>query len=315
MLKHQIRMNCANRRRFLELAGTVATACLTPSRFAAEAAPRTLAKAPSARPRLFSGCCAYSYKRYFETDRMTMEDFILKAVELGIEGVDITTYWLKSTEPPYLSSLRHLAFKNSVAFSGTAIGGEMCQSDPARRAHEVEEIKKWVDATEFLGASHIRVSGGRIPPGATLEQAIQWTAEAMKAACDYAGRKGITLGIENHNHGRVTERASTIIEILRRVDSPYAGINLDITNFPEDAYAQIEACIPYATHAHIRDVFYYENNRPVDLNRIFRLCARGSYKGYMSAEYTEDENEGDPMTAAPRLIAKIKTLSKEYSST
>ena len=30
---------------------------------------------------------------------MTMEDFILKAVELEVVGVDMTAYWLKSKEP------------------------------------------------------------------------------------------------------------------------------------------------------------------------------------------------------------------------
>ena len=71
--------------------------------------------------RLFPGCCAYSYLKHFNTGAMTMESFIQKAVELGGHSVDITTYWLKSAEPEYLNSLRHLAFKNGVAFSGIAI--------------------------------------------------------------------------------------------------------------------------------------------------------------------------------------------------
>lgn len=56
---------------------------------------------------------------------MTMEDFIQKAVELQSHSVDITTYWLKATEAEYLTSLRHLAFRNGRALSGMAIGTEM----------------------------------------------------------------------------------------------------------------------------------------------------------------------------------------------
>jgi len=51
---------------------------------------------------------------------MTMEGVIRKAVELGIDGVDMTAYWFQSTDPAYLVSLRHLAFKNGVCFSGAA---------------------------------------------------------------------------------------------------------------------------------------------------------------------------------------------------
>ncbi|MGO9516806.1 MAG: hypothetical protein ACLPND_07170 [Candidatus Korobacteraceae bacterium] len=77
---------------------------------------------------------------------MTREDFFLEAVELEIDGVDVTTCWLKPTDPVYLHSLRHLAFKHVLPFSGAAIATEMCQPDPVRRAAEIGNIKKWVAA-------------------------------------------------------------------------------------------------------------------------------------------------------------------------
>jgi sugar phosphate isomerase/epimerase len=262
--------------------------------------------------RLFPGCCAYSYLKHFNTGAMTMESFIQKAVELGGHSVDITTYWLKSAEPEYLNSLRHLAFKNGVAFSGIAIRTEMCQGGGAIRAEEVRRIHQWVDATQALGASHIRVFGGSLPDGVSEKQGIEWVAETMKPACEYAGKFGITLGIENH--GGITARAPAVLEILHRVDSPYAGVNLDIANFEantdEEMYSDIKACVPYATHAHIRDAFG-TSKRPIDLDRAWRLFADGGYKGYMSAEY---ESEEDPNTAVPKLMEKIKTLCRKYSS-
>ena len=72
------------------------------------------------KPRLLSSCCAYSYRELLTTGKMTLEDFILKAVELGLDAVDMTVYYLKSTDPAYLDSLRHLAYQNAVAFSGAA---------------------------------------------------------------------------------------------------------------------------------------------------------------------------------------------------
>jgi sugar phosphate isomerase/epimerase len=240
---------------------------------------------------------------------MTMEDFFLKAVELGIEGVDVTTYWLKSSDPAYLVSLRHLAFKHALPFSGVAIGTEMCQSDPAKRAAQVAKVKEWTDATDLLGASHLRVFGGPLPPGATDEQGVEWTAETMKSACDYAAQKGITLGIESH--GGITSKASNILAILRRVDSPYAGCNLDITHFHEDLYSQVEALVPYATHTHIRDHYDGKPLQPLDLDRIWQMFAKGGYQGFMSVEYEGDE---DPMTGVPKLVEKVKMLCKKYSS-
>ena len=265
----------------------------------------------TAVPRLLTGCCAYSYSKLLRAGKMTMEDVVRRAVDLGIDGVDMTGYWFKSTDRAYLASLRHLAFKQGVCFSGAAIGASTVQAEAGKRAQVLEEIKKWVDVTECLGAPHLRVFAGKLPAGATVQQAIEWTVDTLKSACEYAGKKGITLGMEDHEG--ITQNADACLEIVHRVDLPFFGINLDITNFiptaTADAYAQIEATVPYATHAHIRDRF--ENGQAVDLERVWRIFAQANYKGFMSAEY---EGEEDPSTGVPKLVDKIKALSRKYSS-
>jgi len=302
-----------SRRRFLQSAGTAAAigAGLTLPSQAQAAARAGDASDPKSMARMFPGCCAYSFLRYLKSGRMTMQDFIYEIVKMGSVGADMTVYWFKSTDPAYLLELRHLAFKNGVPFSGVACGSSMVQASADKRREVLADIKKWVDVTDQLGASHLRVFGGKLPKGATVKQGTDWVVEIMKPACDYAGKKGITLGIEDH--GGVTQNADVCLEIMRRVDSPYAGINLDITHFiptgSEDPYAQIKACIPYATHAHIRD--HFDDGTPVDMDRVWQMFRDGGYKGFMSAEY---EGKEDPMTGVPKLVNKIKALCEKYST-
>src|SRR5208337_349660 len=99
--------------------------------------------APASRARLLPGCCAYSYASYLGKSKMTMEEFIVKAVELGVVGADITTYWLKSTEPAYLAGLRNLAYRHGMPLSGLAIGADLCQPPGAKRAEIIETVRKW----------------------------------------------------------------------------------------------------------------------------------------------------------------------------
>lgn len=301
--------NSIDRRKFLQTAGAAA-ASLSARSGGAAAVPQ--GAEGGREPRLFVGCCAISYNKYLRSGQMTLEDFIRKGVELRMDGVDMTVYFLKSTEPAYLASLRHLAFKNGISFSGAGCGSSMVQADKAKREQVLNDIKKWIDVTDQLGASHLRVFAGKLPPGATLDEAVGWSVEVMKAAADYAGKRGITLGLEDHSG--ITQRADTILEIIRRVDSPYAGINLDITHFiptpTQDGYAQIEACIPYATHTHIR--YRFDSGELMDLDRVWQMFAKGAYKGYMSAEY-ENEKE-DAITGVPRLIGDMRKLSRKYSS-
>jgi sugar phosphate isomerase/epimerase len=108
----------------------------------------------------------------------------------------------------------------------------------------------------------------------------------------------------------LTIKASNVTAILRRVDSPYAGCTLDISNWRDNPYEQIEACLPYATNTHIRD-YWGEAKTPLDLDRVWQMFAKQGFKGYMSAEYEADE---DPLTGVPKLVGKIKTLCRKYSS-
>ena len=215
---------------------------------------------------------------------------------------------MKSTDAEYLATLRRFAHRQGMPVSGLSIGAQMCQPDAGKRKEIVTQIEKWVDATEHLGASHLRVFGDTLPAGATDTQGVEWVAETMKAACEYSAKKGITLGIETHMG--LTVKAPNILAILRRVDSPFAGCTLDISNWQDDPYRQIEACLPYATNAHIRN-YWGEAKTPLDMDRVWQMFARQGYKGYMSAEYEADE---DPVTGVPKLVEKIKTLGRKYSS-
>ncbi|HEX4758999.1 MAG TPA: sugar phosphate isomerase/epimerase family protein [Terracidiphilus sp.] len=305
------------RRDFLKAAGAglLAGAALdTSAPLAHAASPDTNADAGKT-PRLMVSCCAYSYREALTHGKMTLEDLILKAVELKIDAVDVTVYYLKSTDPGYLENLRYLAYKNAVAFSGAACGSSMVQADASKREDVLKQIKNWIDVTDRLGASHLRVFAGKLPQGVTMQQATDWVVDGMKAACDYAAPKGIMLGLEDHSG--VSQSAEVCLEIMHRVNSPYAGINLDITHFipfaTQDQYAQIAACIPYATVSHIRD--HFDDKSPIDMDRVWKMYADAGHKGYMALEYEGDVQSGETAEAGvPKLLTRIYELCAKYSS-
>ena len=306
-----------SRREFVKQVGLGALAGSGISAAGAQAAAATPIDdtTKSTTARLIPGCCAYSYNEDLRHGAMTLEDFILKATDLRVWAVDITAYYLKSTERGYLHGLRKLAYKHGIAFSGAACGVSMVQTDAANRAESLKEIKKWVDVTDDLGASHLRIFAGKLPPGSSLKDAIDWVVETMKAACDYSGEKGIMLGLEDHDG--VTQSADPCLEVMQRVNSPFAGINLDITNFiatpTQDAYAQIAACIPYATNTHIRD--HFPDGTPVDMDRVWQMFAHAGHQGYMSAEYEAGLPDRLPAaTGVPKLVHQIRELCRKYST-
>ncbi|MDP2998966.1 MAG: sugar phosphate isomerase/epimerase family protein, partial [Bryobacterales bacterium] len=202
------------------------------------------------KARLRTAICAYSFREELKSGKMTYADLVRLAVELDVDGLDLTVYWFPKELDGFLMPLKKLAFASAVEIPSISIRTNCCQPAGEKQTAEVEGIKKWVDVAEKLGAGHIRVFGGAVPKGSTEDQAAGWVVEVLKRAAEYAGGKGVTLGIENH--GGITERAERIIQIVKAIDSPWVGINVDTGNFRKDAYTQLRMCMPYAVNSQVK---------------------------------------------------------------
>jgi sugar phosphate isomerase/epimerase len=259
----------------------------------------------SGKSRLRSAICAYSFRNELGAKTMTYEDLVRLAVELDTDGLDLTVYWFSDTSDSFLLPLRRLAYKSGVEIYSISIRTDMCQPTAEQREQQLASVKKYVDAAEKLGASHIRVFGGRVPKEATEDQAAEWVVEVLKRASDYSGTKGVVLGLENH--GGITERADRILQIVRKVDSPWVGVNLDTGNFNREVLPQIEKCVPYAVNVQVKAEQRREDGTrgPQDWARIIQLLRAGSYKGYLALEY--EAKEPAP-TAVPKLMHKLQSL-------
>jgi sugar phosphate isomerase/epimerase len=267
---------------------------------AAVAAAATDAKAAS-KGRFRAAICAYSFRNQLKAGTMTYADIVRMASDLGADGIDLTTYWFADTNDDTLYTLKKLAYRSSIDIYTIGVRVRLAQPTAELQAAELETVRKWVDVAEKLGASHIRIFGGSVPKGATDDQAVAWAVETLKRATEISGKKGIILGVEDD--GGITTNADRTIEIVKKAASPWAGINLDIGNFPDDGYTQIEMCAPYATNVHFKTaVKVNKQKQPADWPRVLKILGNAGYKGYLSLEYEEEE---DPGTVVPKLIRKM----------
>src|SRR6266545_4763576 len=164
-----------------------------PALAAAGQPPR--AAAAGAKGRLRSAICAYTFRDALKEKSMTYDDIVRMCVDIDLDGVDLTVYWFPDTSDSFLLPLKRLAFRRAVEIYSISVRTEMTQPTPELQAKELAELKKWVDVAEKLGAGHIRVFGGKVPKGATVEQAAGWVAEVLKRGAEYAGSKGVILGL------------------------------------------------------------------------------------------------------------------------
>jgi L-ribulose-5-phosphate 3-epimerase len=301
-----------NRRLFLATAGAAVAAAAIPMADASVPAGQAPSPAPG-KARFRTGLVAYSYRGPLEAKTMTCEDLIRVAVETGTDGIDMTVYWLKATSDDYLLSLRRLAWRNRVEIYSIGTRVRLAQPAGALQDKELANLRGWVDVAQKLGATHLRVFGGPKPAGASLEQAIAMAAETLKRGAEYAGARGIILGLEDD--GGITDFARETIEIVKRADSPWAGMNLDVGNFrPPDVYGQIEMSIPYAVSTHVKTEMALDDGKtrgPLDWDRLFTMFAAHGFRGYMGLEYEAAE---DPLVAVPKYLRTLKSLAVKYST-
>jgi sugar phosphate isomerase/epimerase len=274
------------------------------------AAAARLRAQPAPQFHLRAGLVAYSYRQALEAKSLNYEDLIRMIADWGLDGLDCTVYWFPDTSSEFLASIRKAAFRNGVQIYNAGVRVQLCQPTPELQLSQYENIKKWVDVSDRLGASHMRVFGGPIPKDATERQAIAWAVEVLKRGAEYAGSRGITLGVEDD--GGLTTAAGPTVEIVRQAASPWAGINADSGNLRVDGYSQFATMLPYATSVHLKGSIAGEDGKreKADWKRLVTMIGKSGYKGYVGLEYEDNAATMD----VPGLAANLRTLIRMVSA-
>src|SRR6516165_599973 len=171
---------------------------------------------------------AYRYRKYLDLKAkpkpaMTFDDFIETAADMGLDAVELTQYYFPNTTPEYLAHLKGHCTRYGLDVSGTAIGNTFCRTDPAKHKDEIAMVKQWVEHSSRLGAKTIRIFAGNVEKGDTEDKARARCVEAIQECCDYAGKYGIYLALENH--GGITANIDLMMTLVKAVRHDWFGVN------------------------------------------------------------------------------------------
>ena len=167
-------------------------------------------------------------------------------------------------------------------------------------------FRTWVDHFSDLGAPVVRVFAARgLPKGASDLQIIQNVTANLNEALAYAEKRGVMLGLENHDF---VKNIDYLLEILSAIESPWLGVTWDSANLDPtpDPYAQLERIAPYAVTAQIKVMTKVNGvDTPADYSRLLQILRDARFRGYVIFEYEEEE---DPYTAIPPHVRKLRDL-------
>ena len=313
-------MNAAISRRGF-LASSMAAAC-TASRLAL--ADDVAAGDAVSQPRAISNPIAvstYSYWRFRDDSKLSIEACIDLAAEAGFDGVEILHIQMQDESNASLQRIKQRAFRLGLDLCGFSTHQTFVSPDPSVRQQNVDHTIKCIELAYALGIPTIRVNTGRwgtsksfddlmankgIEPrleGYTDDDGFGWVQEGFEKCLPAAERCGVVMGLENHwGLGRT---AAGVLRVINEIDSPWLRATLDTGNFLEDQYAQYEQLAPEAVLVQAKT--YYGGGTwytlEIDYDRVAEILRRANYRGYISLEF---EGKEDHQTAVPKSLELLR---------
>jgi sugar phosphate isomerase/epimerase len=238
---------------------------------------------------------------------MDLFDFVNLAADMALDAVELTSYYFPpDVDEEYLHRLKQHAFVLGLDVSGTSVGNDFCVPPGPERDRQMALVRTWVDHAAELDAPVIRIFAGRVAKGDSEAVAVARAIEGIQAVLPYAAQKGVSLALENH--GGITATVPQMLALIKPIDAPNFGVNLDTGNFrTPDPYADLAQLAPYAINVQVKTELSREGKtkEEADLARVVAILREARYAGYVVLEYEAAE---DPMSAVPRHIKTLRGL-------
>jgi sugar phosphate isomerase/epimerase len=228
---------------------------------------------------------------------------------------------------PEFTGTRLADAKKDLAAAGLFVSGlgasaRMHEKDPAVRAQQFDEGRRFIDLAQAMGAKFVRVFGDKIPADEPKEDVMKRVVDGFRMMADYAKPSGVTVLIESH--GDFT-RSADLQDILTRVASPQLALLWDAHHSfvaakekPADTFAAIGT---WTRHTHLKDSvpngaerrYVLLGTGEVPVKEQVRVLAAAGYKGLYCFEW---EKKWQPAIEEPEIAFPhyAKTMAEYLSA-
>ncbi len=220
------------------------------------------------------GCPAWEWKKIL--DFATQHGF--SAIELrGLEGkLDLPA--LPLFAPDRIEQTKKEISASNLRIACVSSSAQMYVEDPAKRATQLSDARRFIDLAAALGAPFVRVFGGKADSDkspAPDEVTKTRVAAGLRELGNYAGPHNVTVIIESHDHFTAS---ATLRDVLHAADSDHVGLLWDahhtFATSNEDPEFTVKQLGPWIRHTHLKDSIGSGQNR--DEDRKYVLTGRGN---------------------------------------
>lgn len=200
---------------------------------------------------------------------------------------------------------------HGLGLVGVGASTRFALSDPAERAANIAELRRYLQLAHDLEAPMVRTFGGVAPAGVSSDQAAAWVATSLAELSEEAATLGVQIGLETHDS---FSRGAAVAEVLDQVPSPSVGVIWDVLHplrYGEPLATTWATLSPRLLHVHIKDgrpnpdaaqpedwALTLLGEGVVPGPEIVALLRDGGYRGSLSVEW---EKKWHPYLAEPEV--------------
>jgi sugar phosphate isomerase/epimerase len=254
----------------------------------------------------------------------TLRQIVENAARMGYDGVDLRGLLEDidiSKRPEFttgLSETVQLFADHGVAISGIAISARYAVVDAAEKERQFDETRRNMELAAKLGTHILRVYGGRVPEGHTVDSILPTLVENLRQIGDEAEGFDVTLALETHDDWT---DSSVFARLMAEANHPRVRVLWDLhhpyrTNDepPEVTYANLA---PYTVSTHVKDsvpnpggghTYVLLGEGDVPLKRMLDMLIQGGYRGYAILEWEKRWHRelAEPEIAFPQYVSKMR---------
>lgn len=250
-------------------------------------------------------CSSQSLDHLFMQGKVTLFDFADYCADvLHVQYIEVEDKHFSSTDDDYIAQLKAYFAKKGLSVCNIAFDCSFGYPTREENRAQVERAKVWMQIGKALGSPNFRLfagwMGGPDPeihkdgdPVQKPEEAWAEMVECVQELCDYAKEIGLSIVIENHNHGGFLSASKDVLRLFNELGKENASLLLDTGNYV-DGIDGIRATVHLVKkHAHLKinEVAEDGHDKMYDLDTILSILVKAEFHGTLSIEYEGEQDE------------------------
>ncbi len=279
------------------------------------------------------GIDSYCYHRFFgevypdqrvpSTD-MTLEGFVRRGKELGVDGVSLESCFFPSFEASYLSEVKGLL--DTCGLDRVFAWGHPDGLEGGKNEKAFDDMMKSMEYAKAIGADTMRVVGSSL---AFRHEDHGPQLERLTAMFKVAAKEAETMGLKIADENHIDFDSDEMLKLIEDVGSPNFGINFDTGNFMrvhDDPVEGMAKLAKYTLATHVKDLkpmkgasvknWHFFATTPVgdglvDNLALARLLKAADYTGFLAVEidFLHPDYNDDEDAAVAKSIAELKRIA------